>query len=202
MIVGSRVAAMARALIAVLAALALAGCGNDGAADRPTGTASSSTPSQTPDGSAAKIQFRRVIASEAAGQADTDSTRTELAAITCPEDGATAVEAAERDLACDDKGTKYLLSPAAYEGTAVSAAAAIPDNQAGWAVNVKLDAEGARALTKLSTELSDNGDQVAIEIDGVVLSASGFDGVITTGELQITGAFNERSAHELADRLS
>ena len=181
-----------RVLVAVVAVVALTGCGTDRPAAEPTD--GSSTPSHTTGVPAAKIQLRRVITS--------DPTRAELAAFTCPEGGVTTVAASERDIACDDDGNKYLLAPAAYDGSAVSASAVNPDGLATWAVNVKLDARGARAMTKLSTDSAGTGEQVAIVVDGVVLSATAFEGVISTGELQITGGFDEKSATALADRLS
>jgi len=187
---------MIRTLVAVLAALVLAGCADDGTAGAPTGTPPSSTPPHT----AAEIQLRRVIASVSPGAAHPG--RAELAAFTCPEEGAAAVVAAERDLACDAHGTKFLLEPAAYAGFAASATAEMPAQRAIWAVNVKLDAEGARVFTKLSAELTTSGDRLALVIDGVVLAAPQFEGTITTGDFQIVGGFTERSARALAERLS
>jgi preprotein translocase subunit SecD len=181
-----------RVLIAVAAVVALAGCGTDRPAAEPTdGT---SAPSNTTRVPAAKIQFRRVITE--------DPARAEFAAFTCPEDGVTTVAASERDLACDDEGNKYLLAAAAYDGSAVSASAVIPEGLANWSVNVKLDSQGARAMTKLSTDSAGTGELVAFVVDGVVLSATAFDGVVTTGELQITGGLDEKSATALAERLS
>jgi len=187
---------MIRALVAALVALVLAGCSDNGTADGPTGTPPSTTDSHT----AAEIQLRRVIAAVSPG--DAHPGRAELAAFTCPEAGVTAVVAAERDLACDAHGTKYLLEPASYAGVAASATAAMPAQQATWAVNVKLDADGARIFTKLSAEFTASGDRVAIVVDGVVLAAPGFEGTITTGDFQIVGGFTEKSARALAERLS
>jgi preprotein translocase subunit SecD len=185
---------MNRTVIAVVLGLALAGCGNDGTASGPTGGSSSITASQTSDSSPAEIQLREVVSS--------DPTRAELAGFTCPEGGAAAVEADQGDEACDEHGTKYLLGPAAYAGAVDSASVTTPDNHAAWGVAVDLDAEGTSALTELSTRLPGDGGHVALVIDGVVLSAPGFEGVITTGELWITGGFNEDSANALVDRLS
>jgi len=187
---------MIRALVAALVALVLAGCADDGTAGGPTGTPPSTTHAHT----AAEIQLRRVIASESPGAAH--HTRAELAAFTCPEAGASAVEAAQGDLACDARGTKFLLAPADYAGVAASATASMPAQRTIWAVDVKLDAEGARAFTKLSAELTASGDRVALVIDGVVLAALQFEGTNTTGDFQIVGRFTEKSARDLAERLS
>jgi len=179
------------AVTAVAAAVALTGCGTDRPSAEPTGAG---TPTHRAGGPAGTIQLRQVISS--------DPSRPELAAFTCPTGRVTTAAASGRDVACDDHGKTYLLAPAAYDGQAASASAVIPDGRTDWAVNVQLDAEGARALKKLSTDLVTSGDEVALVIDGVVVSSATFNGVITDGSMQITGGFTEKSPTALADRLS
>jgi preprotein translocase subunit SecD len=97
---------------------------------------------------------------------------------------------------------KYLLSPALIEGTSIeSASAGIPQNQVQWAVNIQLDSKGAAEQLRLSQAMVNTSDQFAIVLDGQVISAPTFDGVIAGGTSQITGSFTESEAKGLATSL-
>jgi preprotein translocase subunit SecD len=124
-------------------------------------------------------------------------------------------------IACEPStGLKYLLAPAAVEGTAVTSASSGLDTTTGtqWQVNLKFNGSGGSQwydVTKRAYEVT-NGQQsqpgscsppkgcnaVAIVLDGVVQSAPTIqnDG-IPGGSAQITGNFTQKSAGQLADVL-
>jgi preprotein translocase subunit SecD len=132
--------------------------------------------------------------------------------------------AADYLVACDDPTDsptyKYLLAPAAVEGTQVKEASAGLSTQAtDWQVNLAFTRSGSGAwfhLTKTAYDSTDstssgfgscsppNGcNAVAITLDGVVESAPAIQssGGIPGGLAQITGNFNETTATNLADIL-
>jgi preprotein translocase subunit SecD len=127
-------------------------------------------------------------------------------AFTCPPKGQEAAPIADDPnqplITCDDNGLKYLLSKAVIEGTSLSSASAgIPQNSTAWAVMLKLKGDARKTFADISRELFNNGGQFAIVLDGKVLSAPGFEGVITDGNAQITGSFSETEATSLANSL-
>jgi preprotein translocase subunit SecD len=114
---------------------------------------------------------------------------------------------------------KYVLAPSEVAGTQVTAAAAgLPSSQTSlnstdWQVNLSFNGKGSSAfgsLTSLMYSKYASGtddpnsvlDELAIVLDGVVVSAPYIDeGAITGGSAQITGDFNESQATTLADQL-
>lgn len=123
----------------------------------------------------------------------------------CPPAGEAAIvedDPAKPLVTCDDEGIKYLLSPAVLEGTDLSSASAgIPDQQTNWVVNLKFDGDGSDKFADISRALVGTEKQFAIVLDGQVLSAPTMDGLITNGEAQISGNFNQESAQSLATSL-
>lgn len=102
----------------------------------------------------------------------------------------------------EDAGTKYLLSPAAIEGTDLrDASAAVPQQGVGWIVQLDIGGEGRDVFGELSQQMVGTGQQFAIVLDGAVISAPEFTGVITSGDAQITGDFTESEAKDLATSL-
>ena len=123
----------------------------------------------------------------------------------CPPAGETAVVADDPDqplVTCDDQGVKYLLSTAMIEGTDLqSADAAIPQQQTDWVVTLDFDSDGTDTFTKISRSLYNTGKQFAIVLDGQVISAPTMDGIITNGQAEISGNFDQESATSLATSL-
>jgi preprotein translocase subunit SecD len=123
----------------------------------------------------------------------------------CPPAGQPAIVEDDPDkplVTCDEEGIKYLLSVAALEGTDLSSASAgIPDQQTNWVVNLKFDGDGSDKFADISRALVGTEKQFAIVLDGQVLSAPTMDGLITNGEAQISGNFNQESAQSLATSL-
>src|SRR5262249_29188466 len=131
----------------------------------------------------------------------------QYAAFACPSSWVTIDEhpaAADYLLACDDHGTKYLLEPAAWQGSAKNASARAehePGTNA-WVVDYQLGAEGTRVLARLSRKLMDSGQLLAMVVDGRVLSAASFNGVVTDGSVQVGGNLDKTKANALADELA
>jgi preprotein translocase subunit SecD len=111
-------------------------------------------------------------------------------------------------IACDQDGTwKYILGPTAVEGTHITSAnAGLPSNGGvgQWQVNLSFDDTGTRQFADITTSASKAQapqNQVAIVLDGVVVSAPVPNGPITAGQAEITGQFTQKEAQNLADVL-
>ncbi len=109
-------------------------------------------------------------------------------------------------VACsEDKATKFLLAPAKVIGTDVKTASANLDQNLGneWQVIVSFTGKGQNKFTALTREVVSKprpANQVAIVLDGVVISAPTINEAIP-GNAQITGSFTEKSAKDLANVL-
>jgi len=104
-------------------------------------------------------------------------------------------------VACSqDKTTKYQLAPAKVIGTDVKTATANLDTNLGnqWQVIVSFTGKGQNKFTALTRATV--GKEVAIVLDGVVISAPRINEAIP-GNAQITGQFTEKSAKDLANVL-
>ena len=110
-------------------------------------------------------------------------------------------------VSCDRAGSaKYILAPAQVLGNMVSKATAAIDQQgaAGWFVSLDFNGEGATkfgTLTQAVTGLAAPQNQVAIVLDGLVVSAPRINEAITGGSAQITGNFTQQEASNLANVL-
>lgn len=114
-------------------------------------------------------------------------------------------------LTCDDLGLyKYILGPVEVRGANISDAfAGTVQTSTGastntWAVNLEFDAEGTAAfgaVTQRLFGLQSPQNQFAITLDGLVITAPSTNAVITNGQAQITGNFDQASATSLADQL-
>jgi preprotein translocase subunit SecD len=110
-------------------------------------------------------------------------------------------------VSCDRGGTgKYILAPAQVLGNMISEASAAIDHTgaSGWFVSLDFNGEGATkfgALTQSVTGLAAPQNQVAIVLDGLVVSAPRINEAITGGSAQITGSFSQQEASNLANVL-
>lgn len=112
---------------------------------------------------------------------------------------------------CDEFGFyKYILGPVEVEGLNITDAfAGTVTTQTGastntWAVNLEFDPAGTAAFGNVTTRLfglPSPQNQFAITLDGLVITAPSTNAVITNGQAQITGSFNQESATVLADQL-
>ena len=108
---------------------------------------------------------------------------------------------------CDRDGTaRYVLGPAEVLGTQVKKATAAIDQQGsgGWYVLLDFNKEGTTkfgAVTQRVVSLAAPQNQVAIVLDGLVVSAPRIISAITGGSAQITGDFTQQEASDLANVL-
>ncbi len=99
-----------------------------------------------------------------------------------------------------DGGLKYRLDVAKVVGTDVSGASASLDQQTGsqWQIIVKFNGKGQDKFTDLTAATV--GKNVAIVLDGLVLSAPTINQRIDS-DAQITGDFRQKEANDLANTL-
>jgi preprotein translocase subunit SecD len=173
-------------------------------------------------GQTAELRFRQVLASGSGIPAAADAAATpaagvsaevnaQFAALDCtkPENlqGTGADAPTDTLVACDRAGsTKYILAPAEVLGRQISKASAGLDSQSGnaWFVSLTFNNEGTSAfgaLTTRVTSLPEPTNQVAIVLDGLVVSAPRITEAIPSGNAQITGSFTQLEAQDLANVL-
>lgn len=174
-------------------------------------------------GQTAELRFRQVLATAAGTPgAGGDSAATpvsgiapelnaQFAALDCTQEasrqGTGADAPTDTIVACDRSGlSKYILAPAEVLGRQVSKASAGIDTQAGnvWIVQLTFNGEGTKAfgaLTSRVTSLASPQNQVAIVLDGLVVSAPSINEAIPSGSAQITGNFSQVEAQDLANVL-
>ena len=114
---------------------------------------------------------------------------------------------ADTIVACNRGGTsKYILGPAQVLGSMISKASAAIDQQgsSGWYVLLTFNGEGTTKfgqVTSAITNLTAPQNQLAIVLDGLVVSAPRIIQAITGGNAQITGNFTQTDASDLANVL-
>lgn len=173
-------------------------------------------------GQTAELRFRQVLA-ESSGVAGsgldtatptagvTPELNAKFAALDCSQlanqQGTGADSPSETIVACSRTGaSKYILAQAEVLGQQVSKASAGIDQQgsAGWFVSLSFNGEGTSAfgaLTGRVTSLASPLNQVAIVLDGLVVSAPSINEAIPSGNAQITGSFAQTEAEDLANVL-
>ena len=110
-------------------------------------------------------------------------------------------------VSCDRTGTiKYLLAPAKVVGADVSTASSVLDQQGGggWMVSLNFNGDGTTKFGELTSRvvsLTQPQNQVAIVLDGLVISAPRIISAITAGNAQITGNFTQTDSADLANVL-
>jgi preprotein translocase subunit SecD len=104
---------------------------------------------------------------------------------------------------------KYALATSVVQGKDIkSASAGLSSTSVDWQVNLSFKPHGASAWGTLTTAMfnkygtSSANDQLAVVLDGVVISSPVIEGAMNTGSAQITGSFNENQATLLANQLS
>ena len=105
-----------------------------------------------------------------------------------------------------DGGARYILAAAKVVGRDVKTATAAIDQQgaSGWFVSLKFTGDGTKKfgeLTQSVVSLATPLNQVAIVLDGVVVSAPRINEAILGGNAQITGSFTQTEAQDLANVL-
>lgn len=108
---------------------------------------------------------------------------------------------------CDRDGTsRFVLGPAEVLGRQVRSATAAIDQQGtgGWYVSLNFNKEGTKKfgeVTQRVVSLTAPQNQVAIVLDGLVVSAPRIIDAILGGQAQITGNFTQQEASDLANVL-
>ena len=108
---------------------------------------------------------------------------------------------------CDrNGGSRYVLAAAQVVGRDIKGATAALDQQnaSGWFVSLDFTGEGTKkfgTLTQSVVNLPAPQNQVAIVLDGVVVSAPRINEAILGGSAQITGSFSQVEAQDLANVL-
>ena len=115
-------------------------------------------------------------------------------------------------VACSSDGaTKYVLAPA--ESSSADVASVEPEQQKGstgdpvpgqYAVTVTLTSSGAEAFSQLTgrlASLAPPANELAIVVDGLVVSAPAVMSTIDGGTLRISGNFTEDEATRLVDDI-
>ncbi len=174
-------------------------------------------------GQTAELRFRQVLAeSSGVPTKATDAAATPPAGVsaelnalyaaldcTIPENrqGTGSDVATDVILACStDGGAKYILAGAEVLGRQVSKATAAVDTTTGgnWFVSLTFNGEGTKAFgdqTARVVSLTAPQNQVAIVLDGLVVSAPRINEAIRGGSAQITGNFTQLEAQDLANVL-
>ncbi|MFM2103328.1 MAG: hypothetical protein RL740_415 [Actinomycetota bacterium] len=173
-------------------------------------------------GNTAELRFRQVLAESASGASTGAGAATPVAGVSAELNAKFATldcstNDARQGLGVDtpeetivtcarSSATKYILGPAEVVGRQISKASAGLDSQAGnaWTVLLTFNGEGTTkfgSLTARVTSLPAPQNQVAIVLDGLVVSAPRITEAIPSGNAQITGAFSQQEANDLANVL-
>nr|WP_193555459.1 protein translocase subunit SecD [Streptomyces sp. ST1020] len=171
----------------------------------------------TPSPSASAKESPAPAASPSPGavSGDTAKLQAAYAALDCskPEQRAKAGEGAKPTdtiVACGEISKvwyKYLLGPAAVDGTDVKKADAVIDTQGagGWQVTMNFTGGGAKKFADITGKLAQNQqpqNEFGIVLDGQVVSSPYVQSAITGGQAQISGSFTSDEAQSLANMLS
>ncbi|WP_329165073.1 protein translocase subunit SecD [Streptomyces sp. NBC_01267] len=162
-------------------------------ASTPAAPQATPTPSAADTAAAAKLekQFAALDCTTKAGRAKA---------------GGENVKPTDPTVACSDQGdAKYILGPAAVDGTDVDGAKAVIDQQRGqWIVQMDFTGKGSKKFQTITSKLSQQQspqNQFAIALDGQVVSAPSVSSTLS-GSAEISGSFTQQSAQDLANVLS
>ncbi|MFE0364853.1 protein translocase subunit SecD [Streptomyces griseoaurantiacus] len=102
---------------------------------------------------------------------------------------------------------KYLLGPAAVDGTEVKKAQAVFDTQgaSGWQVQMTFTGSGSKKFADITGQLAQKQqpqNEFGIVLDGEVVSSPFVQQSITGGNAEISGSFTQEEAQGLSNMLS
>ncbi|MFJ3801995.1 protein translocase subunit SecD [Streptomyces sp. NPDC090088] len=102
---------------------------------------------------------------------------------------------------------KYVLGPAAVDGTEVKKAQAVYDTQgaSGWQVQMTFTGNGSKKFADITGQLAKNSqpqNEFGIVLDGEVVSSPYVSQSIVGGQAEISGSFTQEEAQSLANVLS
>lgn len=178
-------------------------------------TKAGSTPSPSGSASGSATPSASASAPSGGGATPDPKLQAEYAALDCSKatDRANAgknVKPGQSTVACgeiDGAWYKYLLGPAAVDGTEVKKAQAVFDTQgaSGWQVQMTFTKSGASKFADITGELAQKTqpqNEFGIVLDGEVVSSPFVQQSITGGQAEISGSFKQEEAQSLANMLS
>ncbi|GHH92442.1 protein translocase subunit SecD [Streptomyces capillispiralis] len=171
------------------------------------------TPSASPSGAA---DDKASPTPSATGGTSESELQAQYAALDCTKEDvrATAGDGAkstDSTVACGQNSQgqwqKYILGPAAVDGTEVDKAQAVLNTQtgAGWTVTMDFTDKGAKKFADITGQLAQKQspqNQFAIVLDGEVVSDPYVSQALTGGNAEISGNFTQQSSQELSNMLS
>jgi len=136
------------------------------------------------------------------GAAPTSSTSTtvpvDLNTTTAPEDDDETKQVILPEKDSNGRVTsRYLLGPAEVKGQALSGATAAVSQTGSWEVEFELTGDGTKQWNDMAAKVG-AGNQIAIDLDGVVRSAPRLEVTEFQGRGVITGNFTQGEAKDLA----
>ncbi|MFD5496027.1 protein translocase subunit SecD [Streptomyces sp. NPDC001812] len=167
------------------------GPAEDGATPSPSATGG--TPGETDSG--LQAQYAALDCTKASARATAgDGARSTDSTVACGQNS-------------QGQWQKYILGPAAVDGTDVDQAKAVLNTQsgAGWTVTMDFTDKGSSKFADITGKLAQNPppqNQFAIVLDGEVVSDPYVSQALTGGNAEISGNFTQKSAEELANMLS
>ncbi|WP_458242690.1 protein translocase subunit SecD [Streptomyces sp. MAI_2237] len=168
-----------------------------------SGSKASASPTPSASGSSA--------ASDAAAKLQAQYAALDCTKKTVQNTAGKSAKATEPTVACGKNSSgqwqKYVLGPAAVDGTDVKKAQAVFNTQtaAGWTVTMEFTSKGTKKFADITGQLAQKQtpqNQFAIVLDGNVVSDPYVKEALTGGSAEISGSFNQTEAQGLANMLS
>ncbi len=100
------------------------------------------------------------------------------------------------------KGASYNADTVIFKGEHVTKATPAYDERNGYIVALELDSTAADLFSSATKELVSSKGQIAISMDGNVITAPAVNEQITDGQAIITGMADANAAQELADKIN
>ena len=100
------------------------------------------------------------------------------------------------------KGATYSKDKVIFTGEHVTKATPAYDEQNGYIVALELDSTAANLFSTATKELASSKGQIAISMDGNVITAPSVNEQIAGGQAIITGMANAQEAQELSDKIN
>ncbi|MFD4559281.1 protein translocase subunit SecD [Streptomyces sp. NPDC058469] len=171
---------------------------------------SSASPSATASSSATPSATSSAAASAAAAKLEAQYTALDCSKKSVQNTAGKTAKAGDATVACGQVSGvwyKYVLGPAAVDGTDVKKAAAVLNTTtaAGWQVTMDFTGKGGDKFAKVTGELAKNTspqNEFGIVLDGQVVSSPSVSSSITGGSAEISGSFTQEEAQSLANMLS
>ncbi|WP_416959289.1 protein translocase subunit SecD [Streptomyces sp. Agncl-13] len=171
---------------------------------------SSASPSASASASATPSASSSAAASEAAAKLEAQYTALDCSKKSVQNTAGKNAKAEDATVACGQVSGvwyKYVLGPAAVDGTDVKKAAAVLNTTtaAGWQVTMDFTGKGGSKFATITGELAKNTapqNEFGIVLDGQVVSSPSVSSSITGGSAEISGSFTQEEAQSLANMLS